>query len=424
MTDQYKTELELAIGAGIADGKSAAELSKVVRQYLNEPHKLFRRVRDKEGHLRLSKVAKAYHPGRGVYRSSYRNAVRLAATENNMAYRTADHLRWQQIPWVVGIEIKLSNNHNCRGVAPGAFYDICDELKGVYPKDFKFTGWHPPCRCFAVAKQADRKEFEEYQRRLLDGEDVSDYRFSGEVKVLPQNFRDWHSGNVERITRGKSQPYFLRDNEKYTKTVKTPGGNKQNQRKKSVEEIAAERHAVRDVADILRKWNNNREYHRLRTDVNYRDVEFDYNTGGLKASHIEHNFDRKRGVYEKSVQQIGYSHGDSVILEKEDHTKYKQRNTEGFYNNRLFEIAGAENGTPRNIRNALKHCASKPDAEIAIIYLPNGATAFEISAGSKAFNGLKGKRGQWRQFYEIIFMDDKGIKKRYRPKNSFDTKER
>lgn len=114
-------------------------------------------------------------------------------------------------------------------------------------------------------------------------------------------------------------------------------------------------------------------------------------------------------MYEKRVLQIGYSHGDAVILEKEDHTKYKQRNTEGFYNNRLFEIAGAENDTPRNIRNALKHCASKPDAEIAIIYFPNGATAFEISAG------LKGKRGQWRLFYEIIFMDDKGIKKRYRP---------
>ena len=23
------------------------------------------------------------------------------------------------------------------------FHDICDDLKGRYPKDFKFTGWHP-----------------------------------------------------------------------------------------------------------------------------------------------------------------------------------------------------------------------------------------------------------------------------------------
>ena len=76
-------------------------MSRDVRRYLRNPDKLFRRVRDKHGNLRLSKAAKAYHPGRGVYRSSYRNALRLTATENNMAYRTADHLRWQQQPFVV-----------------------------------------------------------------------------------------------------------------------------------------------------------------------------------------------------------------------------------------------------------------------------------------------------------------------------------
>ena len=113
------------------------------------------RVRDKHGNLRLSKAAKAYHPGRGVYRSSYRNALRLTATENNMAYRTADHLRWQQQPFVVGIEIKLSNNHTCKGVI-GRFVDICDDRAGVYPKDFKFVGWHPHCRCYCVPKQARR----------------------------------------------------------------------------------------------------------------------------------------------------------------------------------------------------------------------------------------------------------------------------
>ena len=66
-------------------------MSRDVCGYLRNPDKLFRRVRDKHGNLRLSKAAKAYHPGRGVYRSSYRNALRLTATENNMAYRTADH---------------------------------------------------------------------------------------------------------------------------------------------------------------------------------------------------------------------------------------------------------------------------------------------------------------------------------------------
>ena len=58
------------------------------------------------------------HPGRGVYRSSYMNARRLAATETNIAYRTADHLRWQKMDFVVGIEIVLSDNHTIR-LQPG-----------------------------------------------------------------------------------------------------------------------------------------------------------------------------------------------------------------------------------------------------------------------------------------------------------------
>lgn len=77
-------------------GKSANYLISDVRKYLKNPDALFRRVRDKHGNLRLSKAAKAYHPVRGVYRSAYKNALRLTATETNMAYRTADHLRWQQ----------------------------------------------------------------------------------------------------------------------------------------------------------------------------------------------------------------------------------------------------------------------------------------------------------------------------------------
>lgn len=188
-------------------------MSRDVRRYLRNPDKLFRRVRDKHGNLRLSKAAKAYHPGRGVYRSSYRNALRLTATENNMAYRTADHLRWQQQPFVVGIEIKLSNNHTCKGVI-GRFVDICDDLAGVYPKDFKFVGWHPHCRCYCVPKQASKEEFMEYQQRLLNGEDVSNYHFKGEVKDLPRNFKDWYTDNTDRIANAKSQPYFLRDNAK------------------------------------------------------------------------------------------------------------------------------------------------------------------------------------------------------------------
>lgn len=214
-TNQFKGEIEMALDIGIRSGRSADEISRDVREYLKEPHKLFRRVRDEHGQLQLSKNAAAYHPGRGVYRSSYMNARRLAATETNIAYRTADHLRWQQLDFVVGIEIHLSNNHNCKGVPAGMFFDICDDLKGKYPKDFKFTGWHPHCRCYVTSILKSDKELAADNERILNG-DPLDGESVNRVRGVPQAFKDWLTENDERLQRTSSVPYFLADNPKYS----------------------------------------------------------------------------------------------------------------------------------------------------------------------------------------------------------------
>ena len=42
-----------------------------------------------------------------IHISSARNAQRLARTETNIAYRTADFERWAQLDFVVGIEITI-----------------------------------------------------------------------------------------------------------------------------------------------------------------------------------------------------------------------------------------------------------------------------------------------------------------------------
>jgi len=203
IAEQFKQELELALDIGLGEGKSAADLSRDVRRYLNEPERLFRRVRDKHGVLRLSKAAKAYHPGQGVYRSSYKNALRLTATENNIAYRTSDYNRWQQLDFVVGIEIRCSNNH--------PDYDVCDELKGKYPKDFKFTGWHPFCRCHAVPILKTAEEMAADNERIMNGEPL-DSKSVNAVTDVPAGFASWIKDNAERIGKSKSQPYFIRDN--------------------------------------------------------------------------------------------------------------------------------------------------------------------------------------------------------------------
>lgn len=225
-SDQFKSEIEMGIDIGLGDGLSADELSRRLRSYLREPNKLFRRVRDKYGNLQLSKAAKAYHPGRGVYRSSYKNARRLAATETNIAYRTSDYERYQQLDFVVGIRIELSNNHTLNGVP---FYDICDELsaplgsnatkgKGCYPKDFKFTGWHPLCRCTTFSILKTPEEVFADNARIMAGEPL-DGNSINRVEDVPQEFKKWVEDNRDRMARAKSLPYFLRDNGKYVAPV-------------------------------------------------------------------------------------------------------------------------------------------------------------------------------------------------------------
>lgn len=198
LSGQFKEELELAVEAAMAEGMGADELSRKVRRYLNEPNRLFRRVRDKSGALRLSRAAQAYHPGTGVYRSSYMNATRMAATEINTAYRTADYMRWKTMPFVLGIEIRITDTH--RHVP-----DMCDELKGKYPKDFKFVGWHPWCRCYAIPILPSIEEFATFD----------DEHPRGEITDVPGNFKSWVARNFGRIRDTKSLPFFLQDNKKY-----------------------------------------------------------------------------------------------------------------------------------------------------------------------------------------------------------------
>lgn len=211
-TDKFKEEIEMGLELGIGDRLSAADMASELKQYLRHPDKLFRRVRDEKGQLRLSNAAKAYHPGQGVYRSSYMNARRLAATETNIAYHTADYLRWQGMDFVVGIKVGLSNNHPVP--------DICDDLAGLYPKDFKFTGWHPHCRCHATTVMKTDSELAEDTRRIMRGEEpLPPSSSKNYVRSVPDGFSDWVKGNTERIEKAKSLPYFLSDNEKIMDVV-------------------------------------------------------------------------------------------------------------------------------------------------------------------------------------------------------------
>lgn len=273
-TGQFKEELEMALDLGLRDGLSADELSREVRKYLNNPNMLFRRVRDEHGVLHLSKRAKAYHPGQGVYRSSYKNARRLTATETNMAYRTADHNAYQALNFVVGIRIMLSNNHTLNGEP---FFDICDNLsapngstatkgKGCYPKDFKFTGWHPLCRCFVQTIHKTKEELREDRRRMREGlPPLPPEQSANYVGDVPDEFKAWCRLNAGRVERAKSVPYFIRDNREYYDAAF---------KKKALTslELAEQRHAQRmpeHIASIKNRWHERQDrYRRIELAAN------------------------------------------------------------------------------------------------------------------------------------------------------------
>lgn len=212
-TKPFAFELEKGLGIGISEGRSAKEMAKDLKEYMKQPDRLFRRVREKKGdptsRLRLSEAAEKYNPGQGVYRSSYKNAHRLTRSETNMAYRKADNDRWKDSPFIIGVDINLSNNH--------PKFDICDLLQGRYPKDFDWTGWHPQCMCNATPAFVTDEEFERLADSIYDEKvDVSNFKT---VSQPPAAFNQYVRDNRERLEKLKSPPYWVKDNEEFIKAA-------------------------------------------------------------------------------------------------------------------------------------------------------------------------------------------------------------
>ena len=212
--EQAQKDLELIIQNGIKQGKSAEQISRDIRPFLNNPNAYYRRVRNKEtGELELSEAAKKYHPGPGVYRSAFKNALRLARTEVNIAYATAQWETFQSNPLVTGIRISLSNNHTTlnRQGKRVPLHDMCDELQGDYPKTFRWTPWHPQCRCTMTPITISDDDFKKRMSALFAGT-LDDWKPQDTVTKMPETFTGWMDRNKERLAKGKSIPAFVKDN--------------------------------------------------------------------------------------------------------------------------------------------------------------------------------------------------------------------
>lgn len=277
---QLRDEMEVAMTVSIGEGESSSSMSRKVRQYLNNPDDMFRRFRYKKGEKDIidpetgeitgkeivygkkwKKRIKdevtgkykwidydrdSYKTGAGVYKSSARNAMRVARTETNIAYRRADNARWQDMDFVLGQRVQLSKNHPKK--------DICDKLQGDYPKDFVFDGFHPQCYCVCTPILMSEDEMAKVNEAFLRGET---YTPKGkQITDYPQGFKDWVREKADKIVDAHDygkDPYFVRNNYQAVDQILNPD---KYEKKLTPLEIAAQRHEDRTpekVDEITKK---------------------------------------------------------------------------------------------------------------------------------------------------------------------------
>lgn len=90
--------------------------------------------------------------------------------------------------------------------------DICDELAGIYPKGFKFTGWHPNCRCHTETILLGGVDFEDFIRAKREGRAYDITKARGYVAEPPAAFDRWIDKNRERAKGWTVMPKFVKDN--------------------------------------------------------------------------------------------------------------------------------------------------------------------------------------------------------------------
>lgn len=278
---QTKSEFEMAmsntIADGIKEGSSAEEIGMSIRRYLNDPDMMYRRYHtikvQKNGKKKDvvtwrrrriidGKVRFVEEPlekvGMGVYRSARKNALRVARTEINAAYHKARNERWQNEPFVIGQYIHVSPQHDID--------DICNDLEGRYPKDYDWRSWHANCMCTSDPIIIQGEEKKEFYKRLMAGEDMSNYVSPFAVLTMPEKYNQYIRDNSEAIVKAGMKgklAWHLQDNTKYWAHLLSPSDRKKLglnavSSKEAIMKAAEVRHAKRDAKAIQKAWTYRR----------------------------------------------------------------------------------------------------------------------------------------------------------------------
>ena len=263
ITQQTKSQLEFYLDSGVVAGRNSNGISSDIQQILQNPQKRFRRIRNEKGELVLSQPMKDYHPGQGVYRSAYKNALRTSATTTNTAYRSADYERWSKQDFILGIEIHRSANN--RGPCK-----ICDAMVGKYPKTFKFTGFHPFCICFATPIPMEPENFADFLLNdTVPKEQV--------ITDIPQGAKDFVIENKDGLQSAFwYKDNFTNDGGLQREIVSQPITNE-------VIKVSKPKRIKTDseIANIKQKWNERKLYNKITNTENEIRLNKSFETGVL-----------------------------------------------------------------------------------------------------------------------------------------------
>lgn len=127
LTRKTESDLRRLVVSGVAQGEHPSVIARKVKKYVSP-------ARTDYGTLE-----------RGVYRSPFKNAMRLARTEATKAYNHATAEFAADKSWVKGIQVKLGPAHDVP--------DECDAWDGkiIEPEEFADTfPLHPHCMCMGV----------------------------------------------------------------------------------------------------------------------------------------------------------------------------------------------------------------------------------------------------------------------------------
>ena len=129
LTHASEKTIRNRIAMGVMAGESAPKLSRDIRGYLVQPETLRGRVRA------------AYKPGPGVYKSAYKNAMRVARTEYARAYTEGMYRYGTHKDWIKGYIWRTASGDPC---------PICSDYDGQYfekgmPPPIPV---HPHCFCY------------------------------------------------------------------------------------------------------------------------------------------------------------------------------------------------------------------------------------------------------------------------------------